>query len=84
MEVVYSESPEIIICDLVMPKMDGKEFLTRLRADARTREIPVLIFTGQDEESTEIDLLNLGARDFVSKSRSRKVLMSRVHRLMRP
>jgi DNA-binding response OmpR family regulator len=82
LERVYEEVPEIILCDLMMPIMDGKEFLLRLRANQHTRNIPVIVLTAADTEANEINLLELGASDFVSKAASSNVMLSRIRRVL--
>lgn len=82
LEAVYQHRPTIVVCDLMMPVMDGKEFITRMQAQEKTREIPILILTAVDSESNEIDLLDLGAKDFVSKAASPNILLSRIRRIL--
>lgn len=59
------QDTDAIVLDLQMPVMDGFEFLTRIRQDRRLSGIPVLVFSGNREDSTKA--LKLGARDFVNK-----------------
>ena len=59
--------PEIILLDLKLPKMDGLEVLRRIRADDRTRLLPVVILTSSDEERDIIEGYKLGANSYVRK-----------------
>jgi Tfp pilus assembly pilus retraction ATPase PilT/CheY-like chemotaxis protein len=79
---VYEHGPELIVCDLMMPKMSGVEMLRKLRADDRTRDIPVLILTAADDEKNELSLIGGGADDFMSKTTDSKIMVARVHRLL--
>jgi len=82
LQKVYECHPDVIICDLMMPVMNGKEFLQRMKSNKQTREIPIIILTAQEEEEHEIDLLELGATDFVNKSSSHKVMLSRLRKVL--
>lgn len=82
LELVYEHNPNIVLCDLMMPIMDGKEFLKRMKANQQTKSIPVIILTAADTETNEIDLLDLGANDFVGKTQSSKVMLSRIRKAM--
>ncbi len=62
-----SMMPEIILLDLKLPKMDGLEVLRRIRADDRTRLLPVVILTSSDEERDIIEGYKLGANSYVRK-----------------
>ncbi len=59
--------PEVILLDLKLPRMDGLETLRRLRADERTRRLPVVILTASDEERDVVESYNLGANSYIRK-----------------
>ena len=59
--------PELILLDMKLPKMDGLGVLRRLRADERTRLLPVVILTTSKEEKDITSSYNLGANSFVRK-----------------
>ena len=69
--VMSSETPDLILLDLIMPKMSGIEVLERLQNDTRLRAIPVLVLSnlGQDEDIGRC--LELGAVDYLIKNDSR-------------
>jgi len=71
-------APDLILLDLMMPGMDGKEFLRRLRADPVHAEIPVLVTTAADSQATRNALFEQGASDYVSKPIDRQELVARV------
>lgn len=60
-----NQDVDVVVLDLVMPRLDGFEVLTRLAADPRFRTIPVLVFSAGRDEA--VKALRLGARDFVNK-----------------
>jgi two-component system response regulator len=60
-------SPEVVLLDLKLPKVDGLEVLRRMRADERTRRTPVVVLTSSGEERDILTSYNLGANSFVRK-----------------
>jgi CheY-like chemotaxis protein len=59
--------PRLVLLDLHMPRLDGFEVLARLRADERTRLLPVLVYSSSDLESDKCDALRRGANGYVHK-----------------
>jgi CheY-like chemotaxis protein len=59
--------PEVVLLDLKLPKMDGFEVLARLRADERTKLLPVVILTSSKEEQDIARGYNLGANSYIRK-----------------
>lgn len=76
-------SPVAIVCDLHMPRMNGKEFVTAVRNDPRWRGIPIVMLTSDEDVEVELTLLNLGVSAFVSKSKDPRVLAAQVRRVVR-
>lgn len=59
--------PQVVLLDLKLPRVDGLEVLRRIRADARTRLLPVVILTSSKEEQDVISGYSLGANSYVRK-----------------
>ncbi len=62
-----SRAPTIVLLDLKLPKLDGLEVLKRLRADERTRTLPVVVLTSSSQDADVIASYNLGANSYVRK-----------------
>ena len=62
-----NEVPQVILLDLKLPKVDGLEVLQRVRADERTRLLPVVVLTSSKEEQDLIDSYSLGASSYIQK-----------------
>ena len=62
-----SDIPPVVLLDLKLPKVDGLEVLRRLRADARTKLLPVVILTSSNEEEDRLKSYDLGANSYVRK-----------------
>jgi len=63
-------TPDIIFLDIRLPKMDGLEVLRKLRAQEKTRNIPVIILSNYDEEDLVARGLRLGAHEYLIKART--------------
>ena len=73
-----SSPPDLILLDIMMPEMDGYEVCRRLKADVKTRDIPVLFITALQGESDENLGFSVGAIDFISKPINPSTVLSRV------
>ena len=71
-------APDIILLDIMMPEMDGYEVCKRLKAEAGTRDIPVIFITARSEVEDETRGLELGAVDYITKPISPPVVQARV------
>ncbi len=79
-ELAIEYLPALVILDAMMPKMDGYTALTRLRSHPKTREIPVIILTGQTDGVYKGLSKGLGAVDHITKPFSRDGLIEAVRR----
>lgn len=70
--------PDLILLDIMMPKMDGYEVCQQLKADPKTAGIPVIFLTAKTEVSDETKGLNLGAVDYLTKPVNPGILLARV------
>jgi signal transduction histidine kinase len=70
--------PDLILLDVIMPGMDGFEVLRQLRESELTRDIPVIILTGLDDEDSELRGIALGAADYLHKPPKKLIVLSRI------
>lgn len=75
--------PSLILLDLMLPIMDGWEVCRRLRADDKTRHIPIIMVTAKGEEEDRVAGLELGADDYVVKPFSPRELEARIRSVFR-
>jgi sigma-B regulation protein RsbU (phosphoserine phosphatase) len=79
LQLAASDSnPDIILLDVMMPEMDGYEVCAKLKADAKTRDIPVIFVTAMSDTQDETKGLELGAVDYITKPISPPVVSARV------
>lgn len=71
-ESICNALPRLVLLDLHMPRLGGLEVLERLRANERTRVLPVVILSSSDQESDEHEAYRLGANGYVKKPRGFK------------
>ncbi|HEY8560825.1 MAG TPA: ATP-binding protein [Pyrinomonadaceae bacterium] len=72
-------APDLVITDVMMPLMDGFEFLAEIRKDARLREIPVIMLSARAGEEAKIEGFEAGADDYLIKPFSARELLARVN-----
>lgn len=75
--------PDLILLDWMLPDQSGLHLAQRLRADARTREIPLIMLTARGTEQDKVDGLEAGADDYITKPFSPRELIARVRSLLR-
>ena len=73
---------DVIILDLIMPRMDGFEVTRRLRADDRTKRVPIIIFSGFERETDAADAIAAGADVCCTKPCLPETLLGEINRLL--
>lgn len=81
LSIALERYPDLVILDIMMPGMDGLEVLRRLRA--ADTQLPILMLTGKDAPSDQVQGLKTGADDYVVKPFTFEVLLARVQALLR-
>ncbi len=80
--VVRQSKPDLILLDLYMPEINGLELLRRLRADAATKDIPVIVFTGSGEKIDQVVAEDAGAYEYVRKPVSGEALIAKIRKVL--
>ncbi len=78
-----SETPDLIVLDLMLPGVDGLDVCKVLKNDARTGHIPIIMLTAKGEEIDVVTGLEVGADDYITKPFSPRVLVARVRAMLR-
>ncbi len=79
LELIFKDIPDLVLLDLMMPGLNGRELLQILRHDPRTEEIAIIMLTAVDTVEDVVDCFELGADDYLTKPAEFEVLLARVH-----
>ena len=82
-EQLKERLPDLILLDIMMPGMSGFDVAGRLKADVRTRNIPVIMVTALDDRDSRLHALHMGAEEFLNKPVDRSELWIRVRNMLR-
>ena len=83
LEKVRSEIPDLVLLDLMLPKINGFEVCQRLKQDEATSSIPIIMLTAKGETSDKIEGIEIGADDYVTKPFNLDELKARVKAVLR-
>lgn len=83
LRLVREALPDLVLVDWMLPGMNGVELARRLRADERTRSVPIIMLTARGEEVDKITGLESGADDYVTKPFSPRELVARIKAVLR-
>lgn len=81
-DLVRRETPDLILCDIAMPGMDGYAVLKALQADPETAQYPVVFLTAHREFTERVQAFRFGVVDYMTKPFTREVLLRRVERVL--
>ena len=79
---VREENPDLILLDIVMPKMNGFEVCRKLKEDPETKEIPIVMLTAMGREVDKEKGRQLGARDYITKPFSPSTLLMKIEKIL--
>ncbi len=83
LKIIHSEKPDLVLLDILLPGVDGLDFLKWMRADKDACGIPVILLTAKTEEIDKIVGLELGADDYITKPFSPREVVARVKAVFR-
>lgn len=83
LSVATKEVPDLVICDVMMPVMDGLEFTEQLKTNTATSHIPVIMLTAKNLEEHRAEGYEHGADSYITKPFNSKVLLARIENLLR-
>lgn len=83
LRVVYNDKPNLVLLDIMMPIMDGYEFLKILRADKRTARLPVIICSALSEKNTVFSFLEEGITDYILKPINLPLVYSKIEKILK-
>ena len=83
LEKAKSEKPDLIILDVVMPKIDGYQICRSLKKDAKFKKIPIILFTGKAKDNFQVVGQKVGANVFMRKSADFFDLLAKIEELLK-
>lgn len=81
--VAKANKPDLVLLDIMMPKMDGLEAVQLMRKDDDLKNTPIIFLTARSDEKTEVEGLNKGGDDYITKPISTTKLISRIKAVLR-
>jgi two-component system phosphate regulon response regulator PhoB len=83
LNLVSNALPDLVLLDWMLPGLSGIEFARRLRADKRTRTVPIIMLTARSDETDKLAGLETGADDYITKPFSPRELTARIKAVLR-
>ncbi len=83
LEMAKKEIPDLVVCDVMMPVMDGMEFCANLKSTVATSHIPVVMLTAKNLDEQRVEGYVQGADSYITKPFNSKVLMARIDNLLK-
>jgi len=81
LKVIREEKPEVVVLDVMMPKMDGRDVLVQMKKDETLKDIPVLFLTAKEEDIHREYCIEMGAYEFIPKPYNGKVLLRQIEKI---
>ena len=82
--ILAQQNPDLILLDLLMPKISGFDFLTQIRGNENTRNTPVIVVSALTDEENITKIMGMGAIDFIKKPIDLQYLVERVESVLHP
>ncbi len=78
LEIAWDDTPDLILLDIMMPEMDGYEVCEKLRANDKTKEVPIIFLTAKTQKEDIVRGFEVGGQDYITKPFDSRELMERV------
>jgi two-component system, cell cycle response regulator len=82
LDLINGEKPDLILLDIMMPRMDGIEVLQKIISDEATSKIPVIMLTAKTDKADRQISLDMGAADFITKPVNLDELLSKINGIL--
>ena len=82
LEKIKSEKPDLIVLDIMMPKLDGYEVCKTIKSDSATKQIPVILLSAKGRNVDQKMGFDVGADDYITKPFSPRKLVERINQLL--
>jgi len=82
LDTIAEHTPDLIVCDVKMPVMDGLEFTQQIRADINLSHLPIILLTAHPSDSLQIESSESGADEYIMKPFNFRYLLSRINKLI--
>ncbi len=82
LEKIGKEKPDLVLLDIIMPKMDGFEVLIEAKKDQKTKDIPIIMLTAEGQRLDKDKGIKLGAEDYIIKPFSPSYLLTKIEGIM--
>ena len=82
LDKAHQEKPDLIILDIMLPKMDGYKVCGLLKADARYNKIPIIMFSARAQDQDKVTAQEVGANDYICKPFNPKELLEKISNLL--
>jgi DNA-binding response OmpR family regulator len=83
LEILKSKPVDLMVLDLMLPGIDGFSVAKRVKNDPRLQHVPIVMLTAKGSETDVVTGLQLGAEDYITKPFSPRVLIARIHKILR-
>ena len=75
--------PDLIVTDLLMPELNGKELVEQLQSSGAFKQIPIIVLSSIDKSDEKIKLINMGANDYLEKPSNPSELLARIENILK-
>ncbi|KKL90904.1 hypothetical protein LCGC14_1900030 [marine sediment metagenome] len=82
LEKIGKEKPDLVLLDVVMPKMNGLEVLAKVKKDPQTKDVPIIMLTAKGQQLDKDKGIGLGAEDYIIKPFSPSHLLRKIEEIM--